>query len=405
MRIVYLHQYFNTPEMAGATRSYEIARRLVRAGHDVHMVTTWREPTDGRGWYTSDESGIQVHWLRLPYANSMAHSRRIAAFVRFALSAARRAAALDADVLLATSTPLTIVIPAMLVSRLREIPFVFEVRDMWPDVPIALGVLRQPLAIAASRKLESLAYQRAQHIIALAPGMRSDIIAKGVPADKVTVVPNGCDFDLFSGQSDRDVRREHSWLGRRKLVVYAGAIGQANGVDYLVHVAACMRAADPEVRFVVFGTGSQSEFVRRLAQEKAVLGETFFMFPPLPKTTLVPWLKAADIHLALMRGPAVYVKDAVNNKFFDALAAGKPIANNFHGWQTELAGSADVGVHLHETDHEVAAQTLLGALGDETWLAGVRERALSLAAGRFDRDSHASAIEDVLLRAIEKRRR
>src|SRR5699024_5606020 len=111
MKIIYLHQYFNTPDMAGGTRSYEMARRLVAWGHEVHMVTSWREPTDKHGWFTSVEAGIQVHWLPLPYGNYMGYRERIQAFLLFAWKAARKAASIPADVIFATSTPLTIAIP------------------------------------------------------------------------------------------------------------------------------------------------------------------------------------------------------------------------------------------------------------------------------------------------------
>ena len=98
MRITYLHQYFNTNEMPGSTRSFELARRLVARGHSVNMITSWRSPTDRNGWFETDEAGIRVHWLPVPYSNSMSYRERIGAFFRFAKAAARRAAATDAEI-------------------------------------------------------------------------------------------------------------------------------------------------------------------------------------------------------------------------------------------------------------------------------------------------------------------
>src|SRR6185295_8166233 len=117
MRVIYLHQYFNTPDMAGGTRSYEMARRLVAAGHEVHMVTTWREPTDKTGWFVTSEAGITVHWLPVPYSNYLSYARRIRAFLRFAWASSRKAAALPGDVVFATSTPLTVAVPGIYASR------------------------------------------------------------------------------------------------------------------------------------------------------------------------------------------------------------------------------------------------------------------------------------------------
>jgi UDP-N-acetylglucosamine:LPS N-acetylglucosamine transferase len=133
VRIIYLHQYFTTPEMPGGTRSYEMARRLVASGHEVHMVTTWREPISSVDWFRTEEAGIQVHWLPLPYSNRMRHSQRVGTFFRFAWAAARKAASLSGDLVFATSTPLTIALPGIYASRRGKIPLVFEVRDLCPS--------------------------------------------------------------------------------------------------------------------------------------------------------------------------------------------------------------------------------------------------------------------------------
>jgi thioesterase domain-containing protein len=108
MKITYLHQYFNTPSMSGGTRSYEMAKRLVAKGHEVNMITSWREDDGRKGWFETEEAGIRVHWLPVPYSNKMGFRERINAFIRFAFGAARKAASLPADLVFATSTPLTI---------------------------------------------------------------------------------------------------------------------------------------------------------------------------------------------------------------------------------------------------------------------------------------------------------
>lgn len=387
--------------MAGSTRSFEMARRLVSAGHDVHMVTTWREETKDAGWFMTKEAGINVHWLPLPYSNHMSFGQRIRAFVRFAWAAARKAASLEADVLFATSTPLTIALPGIWASRRKRIPMVFEVRDMWPDVPIALGVLRNRLLIKLARSLERTAYKRSSRIVALAPGMREDIIAKGVPAEYVSVIPNGCDLELSNGRSgNQDPRAMYSWLSERPMLLYAGAIGKANGVDYLVHVAGKLAELNPAVCVVVIGDGKERSRVNDLAASLGVSGKNFFLLDQLPKKDLAGWLRAADIHVALMRGPASYTRDAVNNKFFDALACGKPIANNFSGWQATIAEENGVGIALDPNDAVASARRIVEALKDKDWLAAVPSRTRNLATGRFSRDSQAADLERILVEAV-----
>ncbi len=407
MKILYLHQYFKTPQMSGGTRSYEMARRLVLAGHQVTMITADTSNHHGSGgWRVSQEAGIEVHWLPVPYSNQMSYPERIRAFVRFAFKSALRAASIPADVVFATSTPLTIAIPGIAARLWLRVPMVFEVRDMWPDVPIALGILRNPILIWLARRLELFAYRQAGHVVALAPGMRDDIIAKGVSAGKVSVIPNGCDLDIVSGHNDDpSPRNEYSWLGERKLVLYAGAIGVANGVDYLVHLAHKVLQIDSEIRFVIFGEGREKESVQRLAVQLGVLERNLFIFNPLSKRKIARWWVAADMHVALMRGPRVYLKDAVNNKFFDALAAHKPIANNFDGWQSRIAEEGGVGLILNSQDVCAAARQLVNALEDSGWISKVPERARLLAEGRFSRDRLALQLEDILTTAVKKYRR
>jgi glycosyltransferase involved in cell wall biosynthesis len=399
MRVVYLHQYFKTPAMGGGTRSFENALRLLAAGHSVEMITSDQAASPGSAkWRVTQEDGIRVHWANVRYDGRMGALRRIVAFLSFAWRATGRAIGLNGDVVFATSTPLTISIPAMIAAWIRRRPFVFEVRDLWPDVPIAVGALRSPLARWAALALERLTYWSAQRVVALAPGMRDDIVSKGVDASKVTVIPNGCDVDLFRPDPPgaAALRAATSWLERRPLVVFAGTFGAANGVEYLVRVAAAVRAADPNVRFLLIGGGPEVPLVRARAEELGVLGKSLFLFPPQPKHEIGRWLATADLAVALFTGPRAVWKDAVQNKFFDAIAAGCPVACNFDGWQTQVAINADVGFILDATDTEAAAAVLLSRLHDSAWLAGARLRARELAVTRFNRDALAGDFVQVI---------
>ena len=296
MRIVYLHQYFNTPSMSGGTRSYELARRLVAAGHDVHMVTSWREHRSSKDWFVTSEDGIVVHWLPLPYSNHMGFLARLRAFFRFAWSCGRRAGSIQADVVFATSTPLTIAIPGAYASWKNKKPMVFEVRDMWPDVPVALGVLKNRWLIWLAKKLERFAYERSARIVALAPGMKKDIVGKGIASEKIVVIPNGCDLALFRSQSEK---RCASVMNDGRALIYAGALGKANGVDYLVSVAAELKRLGSDVQVIVIGDGREKEAIEELARVRGVRGVNFHMHASMPKVDLVVWLQAAVMHIAL----------------------------------------------------------------------------------------------------------
>jgi glycosyltransferase involved in cell wall biosynthesis len=395
MRILYLHQYFATPATAGGTRSYEMARRLVAAGHEVNLITSDQSPAPGApDWRVTDEAGIRVHWTPVPYGNEMGYAARVRAFLSFALRAARRAVEVGGDVVFATSTPLTIALPAVRAARRLGVPMVFEVRDLWPAVPIAIGALKGAPVVWAAKRLERYAYDRAAHVVALAPGMREHICALGLPPDKVSVIPNGADLDVFAATPAETaaLRAAHPWLGDRPLVLFAGTFGLVNGVDYLARLAASVARLDPEVRFVAIGKGRCHEPLKVLAVELGVLDRSLFLPGSMPKHEVAAWLAAADMSLALFTGPEIVWRDAVQNKFFDALAAGKPVANNFRGWQAIVAEEAGAGLILDPKDVDAAARDLVGRLRDPAWMASAAAAARRLGRERFDRDRLAAQL-------------
>ena len=198
MKIIYLHQYFNTPQMSGGTRSYEMARRFVAAGHEVHMITSSRERNkNASGWVDEIIDGIHVHWFSVPYSNKMDFKARISAFLKFAIVSGAKAYRVGGDVIFASSTPLTIALPAVYAAKRLRKAMLFEVRDLWPELPIAVGALKNPFLIKAAKWLERFAYKNADNVIALSPGMAKGVIKSGYPPDKVHIIPNSCDTDLF----------------------------------------------------------------------------------------------------------------------------------------------------------------------------------------------------------------
>lgn len=401
MKIVYLHQYFKTPAEAGGCRSYEFARRLAERGHQVDMVTSIRDPkVDEHGWQECSVDGIRVHAIPVPYANAMPYKQRIVAFLRFAYRAARRGALLSPDVVFATSTPLTIALPGVYAARRRRVPMVFEVRDLWPELPVAVGALNGRLPVAAARWLERFAYRNSERIVALSPGMKDGILRSGYPRERIHVIPNCADLDLFDvplsvGEA---FRAQLDWLHDRPLVVYAGTIGLINGVDYLVRLAAVVREMDPDVRFLVIGKGKREQYVRELAGELGILGKSLFLMAPIPRLEMPKVLSAADIATSVVIDlPELWMNSA--NKFFDALASGTPVAINHGGWQADLLDEAAAGIVLDVQDLQRSAQQLVQALHDLGWLERAGSAARRLAEERFSRDALAEELEDVLLEA------
>lgn len=404
MKILYLHQYFNTPQDSGGTRSYEMARRLVANGHRVELITSYRNVLEGGmgSWFETEECGIHVHWLPVPYSNAMTYRERILAFFKFAFGAARKTSELQADVIFATSTPLTIALPAVYAARRKRIPMVFEVRDLWPELPIAIGALRGRIFIGAALLLERWTYRNSARIVALSPGMKTGIVSKGYLEEKVHLIPNSADLELFdvSNEVGQQFRQRFKWLGTRPLVVYTGTIGKINGVDYLVRLAVEVRESFPDVCFLVVGDGAERAKVRQMAQEWGVLGQNFFMLESLTKAEMPMVLSAADIATSLFIDlPEMWANSA--NKFFDALASGTPVAINYRGWQAELLKETNAGFVLDARDISIAASQLVQALRDKQWIKKAGMAARILAEERFSRDKLAKELELVLLSAIK----
>ncbi len=396
MKIIYLHQYFHTPEMAGSTRSYETARRLVKDGNEVHMITSDQTLNCNKKYRLEIIEGIKVHWIKNAYNNKFSYEKRIISFLKFIFKSTYTSLNIDCDIIFATSTPLTIAIPALILAFIKRKPFIFEVRDMWPDLPIATGAISNKFIIFCVKKLELITYKRASHIIALAPGMRKDIIRKGINKNKVSVIPNACDLDIFQRSEKIKLRDDIDWLRDRKLIIYAGALGFLNNVIDLAKVAIEINKIDPEIRILVIGDGKDKKFIKQYAIEKKIYNKNFFMIDAMSKKDLAKWLAVSNLQIALFKGPKVLWKDAVQNKFFDSIASGKPIACNFNGWQTKIAIKNEIGFYINTENPKSAAKTIINYLDDFDWLNNVEEKAKNLAENEFNRDKLVKKLSQIL---------
>jgi glycosyltransferase involved in cell wall biosynthesis len=404
MKVLYLHQHFRTPDQAGGTRSFEFARRWVRWGHEVVLVTSRQDPGEPfHGWRIREVAGISIHEIHVPYRNTMGFSARIRAFLRFAARSGLHAAKCGGDVVFATSTPLTIALPGVFASQRLRVPLVFEVRDLWPEIPIALGVLRNPVVVRAARALESWAYRNSSSVVALSPGMAKGIADRGYPVERLTIVPNSSDVELFEqGDPSRFFDQHPQWKGR-KIVLYAGTFGDINGVGYLVELAVRLRHRMPEALVLLIGEGKQQESIRARARQLGVLDVNLVMMPPLPKRRVVDCFAASSIATSVVIDlPPLWHNSA--NKFFDSLAASRAVGINHEGWQADLIRKFSLGVVLPPRDFEAAAAILAEFLGDDSRVEAAGVAAGRLARTRFDRDRLALTTLDVLLAAAGKTR-
>jgi glycosyltransferase involved in cell wall biosynthesis len=270
MKVLYFHQYFSTPKGTAGIRSYEMARHLTRRGHQVLMVcgsadrgqTGLTTPFVGGSRRGMIAEGFEVLEFDLGYANRDGLLRRSVAFLRFALRSVHTALREPADLVFATTTPLTAALPGIAARWIRRLPFVFEVRDLWPELPRAMGVITNPVMLWALSMLEWSSYHSATSLIGLAPGIVDGIVRRGVDPARVHLVPNGCDLDIFSAPVEP--WRPAGVRSDDLMAVFAGAHGMANGLDAVLDAAAVLKGRGRhDIAIVLIGEGKLKPALQR----------------------------------------------------------------------------------------------------------------------------------------------
>lgn len=399
MRIVYIHQHFATTKSATGTRSYEMAQRLMQRGHQVTMICGALELSD----FTRDlkervtrldVDGIDVRCVNQPYANKMGFYQRMWAFLRFAQTAQRVAMDVKPDLIFATSTPLTVGIPAMRASRRLRVPFVFEVRDLWPELAVALEVVRSRALIKAARWLERKTYFSAKRIIALAPGMKEGICETGYPAERVTIVPNGCDLDLFRPSEVRTTRDDLG--GDDFKLVFTGAHGLANGLDAVIDAAAELkRRGERGVKFVMIGHGREkARLIERTRTED--LGAYVIWKDLMPKRELAALLPQLDAGMMILKNVKGFYYGTSPNKFFDYIASGMPVLNNYPGWLAGMIEESNCGRVVPPDDPAAFADAVCWMRDHRDECRAMGRRARQLAEARFGRDTLGERFVDTI---------
>ena len=408
MRILYLHQFFATRESSlGLIRSYEFSRRFLARGHQVTVVTSASRLPErfAQATFSSGEvDGIDVRSVRVAYSNYMSYPRRIISFVAFMFGATWLSLrAPRPDVILATSTPLTIGIPAWVTSRLRRVPYVFEVRDLWPEAAIQMGAVRRKSLLGRSAKwLERFLYRGAAEIIALSPGMADGVEKEGIRRERIHMVPNSADLDLFSpGAKDPDLVARFG-LEDKFVVGYVGAIGPSNDVEGQVPQAAHElrgRGRD-DIAFLIVGDGKSLPALRSIVDEDHL--SNVHLAGSMPKSDVPRVTRTADVLLTLFADKPILATNSPN-KFFDGLASGRPMIVNSPGWTRKLVEECGCGLFVAPGDGVALADAIERLADDHGMRRLMGERARSLAESRFDRDRLAEQVERVLESAAASR--
>jgi glycosyltransferase involved in cell wall biosynthesis len=402
MRVLYFDPKFLTPRHAAPTRAYSIARRLVERGHEVTMVARdprWLAvgPAGSPGLIGRRErvDGIDVTWLRIPYEQRFSKAKRLLSYGGYALAASAATPWLGRpDVVYASSTPLTSGVPGAFASRFRATPFVFELQDLWPAAPAALGYLEPGFELALAEWLERALYARSDRLVVCSEAVVAELVGRGIPPEKLVLVPNFSDTELFRpDKRDPRFRLDHG-LDGMFVAAYAGAMGASNGVYQLVVAAAALkRAGENTVRILAVGDGSERGALEREVRKQRL--DNVLVLPPVPREDVPGLIGAADVTLTIFAPhPALALNSP--NKFFDSLAAGRPVVVNVDGWLRRLVEENDAGVYVPAGDGEALAGALSKLAAQPGRLRQMGANARALAEREFSRDLLADRVADTL---------
>ena len=406
VKILYFHQHFSTPHGSTGTRSYEFAKKLVERGHEVTMVcgsyalaNTGIESPRVNGIRRGNVDGIQVVEIALEYSNYHGFLRRSATFLRFAWKSILIAFRTDFDLLFATSTPLTASLPGIVMRLIRpRCKFIFEVRDLWPELPKAMGVLRNPFILAGLSLLERVSYYAMDAGVALSPGILAGMRARTPKNRPIEMIPNGCDLETFRPPDGSLDNPTVEGLPQGKLLcVFAGAHGVANGLDSVLDAAAeLIRRDRTDIQFLFVGDGKLKPQLQQRCVVESLTNCTFF--DPLPKHQLARLLQATDIGLMILSDVPAFYYGTSPNKFFDYIASGMPVLNNYPGWLADLVRENQCGLAIAPGNAAEFADALIELGNDPARLRQIGRNSRRLAESQFDRSDLATQFVDFLER-------
>jgi glycosyltransferase involved in cell wall biosynthesis len=393
MKVLYFHQHFSTPKGSTGIRSYEMAKCLIAHGHEVTMVCgsygggeTGLDLPFNSGRREGNVDGINIIEFDLAYSNKDGFLKRTSIFLKFALKSIGIALIHKYDVVFATTTPLTAGIPGIFARWLRLKPFVFEVRDLWPELPKEMGVIKNPIVLSIMSILEWCSYHSAHRCIGLSPGIVEGIKKRGVKAEKIELVPNGCDLSIFANEVSawRPVGVAETDL----MAIFTGTHGMANGLNAALDAAAELKSRNRnDIKLVLIGQGQLKEQLQQRAFSEKL--DNIIFHPPVAKAKLAELMKGADIGMQLLANVPSFYYGTSPNKFFDYISAGLPVLNNYPGWLAGMIKEHECGYSIEPENPKAFADALEHAADNKKLLPEMGGRAQALAKQEFNRHTLA----------------
>lgn len=396
MHVLLIHQIFLSARDAGGTRHFEFARHCVQHGHRFTVVASDVSYLDGTRLGSGREEwidGIRVLRARMLRGIHRSFAWRIVAFLSFMVSSVGTALrARPVDIVMGTSPPLFQAVSAWLVAALRRRPFLLEIRDLWPDFAIDMGVLKNPVLIWLARRLENFLYRRAAHILVNSPAYRDFLVGRGIEPGKVTLIANGVDPGMFDpAEHGARIRQELS-LDGKFVVTYAGAIGPANDIPTLVRAAERLRD-DDAVRVLLVGDGKDRPRVQQMIAERGLTN--VLLAPPRPKSEMAQVLGASDACAATLLNIPMFAM-TYPNKVFDYMAAARPVVLGIDGVIRQVVEDAGAGIFVPPGDDAALAEAVRRLKADRGAAAAMGRRGRDHVVRHFNRERHAVEFLELL---------
>jgi len=370
MKILLINQSFVSPDEPGHTRHFEMAQYLRKHGHELVIVgsdvnyQTGRSTTQRRRVFEKVEENIDgVRILRAYVCPSLHRSYfwRTVSFFSFMFSSIWTALQVkDVDLVMGTTPPIFQAVSAWVVSVIRRRPFLLEVRDLWPEFGVGMGVLKNPIIIALARWLENFLYARATHILVNSPAYRTYLLKKGLREKKVTFIPYGTDVEMFNPNVDGSAIRRKLGVEDKFVVLYAGALGAANDIYTLLRAADRLRD-ESKIRFVLFGDGKERVHIEQESRRRNL--SNVIIAGVYPKKEMPYVLASSDICLAILQNIEMF-RTTYPNKVFDYMAAGRATVLVIDGVIREVIETSKGGIFVEPGDDKQLAETILELSND-----------------------------------------
>jgi len=406
MHIMVVHQYYLHKDDAGGSRWNQFAKYWSQAGHRitilagmVHYATGRKRPEYKRRFIVTEyeKPDITIERCHVSEAYNRSFLGRAWAYVSFIFSSTVAGLVVPKpDVIICTSPPLTVGLTGAILTKFKRVPMVFEVRDLWPETAVDLGILTNKWLIKFSYWLEGTSYANAKWINVLTPAFEQALISrKGISQDRISMIPNAADLDLVvPGPVDNYVRDKHGLKGKF-VVTYVGAHGVANALMQLVEAAKILKEKDADVQLMLVGDGMEKPDLIAAARTWDLDNITFV--DPVPKAQIGDYINASNVCTAVLKKCETF-KTVYPNKVFDYMAAARPIVIGIDGVARKLIEDAQAGLFAEPENAQAFAQAVLTLKHDPDLAANYGQNGLNYVRENFAREKLAQKYLAILER-------